>query len=63
MQWRILKRTMQESIEVMEKYNTGRDRFLKIEPLLLRLIAPRLQLSRTGGKSMGERGWISPAMR
>ena len=34
------ERTMQESTEVTEKYNTGRDRFLKIKQLLLRLIAP-----------------------
>ena len=34
--------TMQESGEVTEKYNTGRDRFVKIKQLLLRLIAPLL---------------------
>ncbi len=36
------ERTMLEAAEVTGKYNTGRDRFLKIKQLLLRLIAPLL---------------------
>jgi cardiolipin synthase len=36
------ERTFPECNEVTEKYNTGRDRFLKIKQLLLRLFAPLL---------------------
>ncbi len=36
------ERTFHECNEVTEKYNTGRDRFMKIKQLLLRLFAPLL---------------------
>ena len=36
------ERTFSECEEVTEKYNTGRDRFMKIKQLLLRLFSPLL---------------------
>ena len=37
-----LERTMREATEVTQKYNTGRDQFLRFKQLLLRLFAPLL---------------------
>ena len=37
-----LERTMLEATEVTEKYNTGRDQFLRLKQLLMRLFAPLL---------------------